>query len=83
MSLPTMRDAELRSAASSVPIEHVASCTAIPARRRARCAATGSAVACCNASSVNSQADGSVNFAAALRRNNVVSTSDGGTLTER
>ena len=51
------------------------SCTAAPASRRARCAATGAAVACCSASSVNSQSDGSANLAAALRRSSVVSTS--------
>ena len=57
ISLPTMNPAESRRAASSVPMEHV---------RRARRAgqppcpvsATGSAVACCSASSVNSQCDG-------------------------
>ncbi len=37
------------------PIEQVASCTTGPASRRARWRATAAAVACCSASSVNSQ----------------------------
>ncbi len=67
-----------RSAASSVPIEQVASCTTAPASRAARCAATAAAVACCSASSVNSQPDTSASPAsltAALRRSSVVSIS--------
>ncbi len=73
-SLPTTNDAETRSAASSEPIEQVASCTVAPASRRARCSATGCAVACCSASSVNNHPEGSANFAAARRRNCTVST---------
>ena len=38
-----------------MPIEQVASCTTAPLNRCALCAATGPAVACCSASSVNNQ----------------------------
>ena len=52
----------------------------LPLSRFARCRATGAALACCRASSVNSQPPlpgSSASFAAARRRNNTVSTNIG------
>ncbi len=54
-SEPTATGPAAASAARSAPIEQVRSCTPSPANRCARWRATGHGLACCSASSVNSQ----------------------------